>query len=109
MNKLLISLLETVYLIYMFHFFTTTVDFNIFESPGGELFKHIIGNQKGLRICPFGRVVIFVLIFILISRNFIFISPLLIKITLIISFILSFMNLNAVIYMLPIFIIEYYI
>ena len=43
----------------MFHFFKTSIDFNILASPEGWLFEHLIGNEKGLRICPFGRIAIF--------------------------------------------------
>ena len=52
----------------------TTTDFNVLASPKGWWFEHLIGNQKGLRICPFGRVAIFVFIFIIIIRNYIEIS-----------------------------------
>jgi hypothetical protein len=112
MNKLYISLIESIYLIFMFHFFETSLDFNaligpLFNIPKNEIFEHLIGNEKGLRICPFGRIAIFGLIFILLIRNYIQIPQYIINIILIITFILSLMNINAVIYLLPIFIIIY--
>lgn len=108
MKKINISLLESIYLIYMFLFFQTTMDFNILSSPNGWWFEHLTGNEYGKRICPFGRVAIFALIFILILRNIINIPRYFIKISLFISFILSLMNLNAVVYLVPIWIYEYY-
>ena len=102
MNKLYISIFESIYLIYMFLFFKTSMDFNFLVSPKGWWLEHLIGDEIGLRICPFGRVVIFVLIGVLICRNYINISPLLIKIVLLLSFVLSFMNMNALVYLIPI-------
>ena len=107
MNILHISFLESIYLIYMFLFFKTNIDFNVFDTPKGWWFEHLVGNHYGLRICPFGRIAIFVLIFILLIRNFINIPVFIIKIILLISLILSFMNLNAFVYLIPIWVIEY--
>ena len=107
MNKLLIlSLVESLYLIYTFHFLRTSVDFNIFSSPDHWAFKHLVGNEKGLRICSFGRVAIIALIGILLLRNFIVIPKNMMIVILIITFLLSLMNMNAVVYMLPIFLSE---
>ena len=106
MNKLKISVLESIYLIYMFLFFKTSVDFNIIKSPEGWWLEHLIGDDCGLRICPFGRVAIFGLIFILIARNYIDISQNIISISLGIASVLSLMNLNALIYLLPVLLIE---
>ena len=108
MKKLYISILESIYLIIMFHFLKTSIDFNILASPKGAWFEHLIGNEKGLRICPFGRVAILALIFVLIVRNYVNIPQYVINISLIIAFILSLMNLNAVVYILPILITEYF-
>lgn len=110
-NKLLISVLESIYLIYMFYFFETSFDFNIFASSENWLFKHLIGNEKGLRICPFGRIVIIPFVIILILRNFSFIpiSKYFINILLVLSFIMSLMNLNAVAYFIPVWIVELFI
>ena len=60
------SLLESFYLIFMFLFFKTSIDFNVLSSPKGSWLEHLIGDEYGLRICPFGRVAIFALIFILV-------------------------------------------
>jgi len=106
MNKLFISILESLYLIYMFLFFKTSVDFNIMKSPDGWLFKHLIGDEYGLRICMFGRIVIFFIIPILIIRHIYPITKKIIFILIILSFIISLCNLNALIYLIPIWLIE---
>ena len=54
--KLLISLIESIYLIYMFNFFKTNIDFNVFASPTNHWFKHLTGNEYGVRICLFGQI-----------------------------------------------------
>ena len=110
-KNLLISLLESIYLIYMFHFLKTTTDFNILASPQNWIFKHLIGNEEGLRICPFGRIVIIPFIIILILRNLSFISipKYFMNMLLVLSFILSWMNMNAVVYFIPVWIVEIFV
>ena len=98
----MIRILEALYLIYMFCFFETSVDFNVLSSPDHRFFKHLIGNEKGNRICPFGNVAIFALVAVLL-----FGSGQLIKCSLVIAFVLSLMNLNALVYLIPVFLIEF--
>jgi hypothetical protein len=90
----------------MFLFFETSIDFNILPSAKSWLFKHLIGDEYGLRICPFGQIAIFGLIFIILGRHYFTIPKKFIKYALILSFILSLINLNAVVYLIPIWIIE---
>ena len=104
MTLLYISIVESLYLSYMFHFFKTSVDFNFNESPTSSFFKHAIGNEYTLRICPFGRCAIIFLIFILLGRNFFHIP--FIKASIIIAIILSFMNMNALLYVFPVAFLE---
>ena len=106
LTKLDISILESIYLVYMFLFFKTSIDFNVLASPKGWLFEHLIGDTYGLRVCPFGRIAIFALIFVLIIRHFINISPLFVKISLAIAGFLSLINLNALVYLLPVILTE---
>ena len=73
----------------MFIFFETSIDFNVLKSPSGKWFKHLIGEEYGGRICPFGKVAIFALIFIFIARHYIIIPKWFINMALIISFVLS--------------------
>ena len=107
MPSLKISLLESAYLIFMFLFFKTTMDFNVLRSPNGWWFNHLVGEEYGLRICPFGRIAILALIFVLILRHYVKIPKWFIYLALGISFILSFMNMNAVVYLIPIWLIEF--
>ena len=108
MLNLKISILESLYLIFMFLFFKTTVDFNVLRGPDGWWYSHLIGDEYGVRICPFGRIAIFALIFILIARHYIKISQDFINISLVVAFVLSLMNMNALIYLLPVLSIEYF-
>ena len=102
------SLIESLYLFYMFRHFQTSIDFGIAASPDGYWLKHVIGNTKSLRICPFGQVAILPLITLLLARNFVSsITPHIIHGVLIIAFFLSLLNTNATVYLLPIFLIEY--
>ena len=94
----------------MFHIFKTSVDFNFLPlgvlGRNSEWFKHIIGDEYGLRICPFGRIMILFLIAIIIARNFVSIPSIVIDIAFTMSFILSLMNMNAVVYMMPVWLLE---
>ena len=102
------SIIETIYLIYMFLFFKTSIDFNILSSPKGWWFEHLIGDEYGLRICPFGRIAIFALIFVLIARHYFEIPENFMIFALLVSFVLSLMNLNAVVYLIPVWLLELY-
>ena len=104
--KLLISLLEAIYLSYTFHFLKTGIDFNIFASPSGDMFKHLISNDVGLRICVFGQIMIIPLILLLILRNFTHIDHKYIQYALGIAFIISLINLNATAYLIPVIVLE---
>ena len=109
LSLLLISIVESSYLIYMFLFFETSVDFNIFsqgELGKSGLFKHLVGNECGLRICPFGRIAIFFLIGIILARNFVAIPHIYITTTFAVSAVLSLMNMNAIAYLLPVWLLE---
>ena len=110
-NKIVyISLFEVIYLIYMFIFFKTSIDFNIIPELSFihkySFLKHLSGNEYGLRICLFGRIIIWGFILFLLLRNF-YILP---KYTqygiIIVSMILSLLNMNAIVYLTPIWIIE---
>ena len=102
------SIIESLYLFYMFRHFQTSIDFGIAASPNGYWLQHVTGNIKSLRICPFGQVAILPLITLLIARNFVScITPNIIHGALIIAFFLSLLNTNATAYLLPIFLIEF--
>jgi len=108
MKNIYISIVESLYLVFMFHFFQTSIDFNILSTPKGWLFAHLIGDEYGVRICPFGQIAIFALIFIIIGRHYFDISENFILFAFGVSFLLSLMNLNAIVYMLPVWVTELY-
>ena len=107
---LLISIIESIYLIYMFHFLKTSINFNVLPElslvKDNDYFKHLSDDTCGLRICKFGRIVIFLLIAVLLIRNVYQITKFQMNVILVISFILSLMNLNAVVFLIPFWLIE---
>ncbi len=109
---MLLSILEATYLVFMFHFFQTDIDFNILPQidilKKNELLGHLHGKRYGKRICLFGQYAIIPFIFIILARHFVSISNTLLLIAIGISFILSFLNYNAIIYLLPVWVIELY-
>jgi len=108
MNKLYISILEGIYLLYMFNYFETKKDFNWLKYEWDNKFmKHLNGNIYGLRICPFGRIAIFFLIALLLLRNLVNINQIYILYAVYFALILSvLLNWNALVYIIPVFIIE---
>ena len=106
MDSVYLSIIESIYLIYIFEFFETSVDFNFMASPEGWWWEHLVGEEKGLRVCPFGQVAIFFLIALLLSRHYIKIPKYAMYISFLIAFILSLMNLNAMVYLLPVWFLE---
>ena len=66
---LVLSIIESIYLFYMFHLCETSIDLGLTPTPTGYWFEHVVGNEKALRICPFGRIAILFLIAILLGRN----------------------------------------
>ena len=107
MKSLLISIIESIYLIYMFLFLQTSIDFNstAFDTKYSFL-KHAEGNQKTNRICPFGHYAIFVLIAILLGRHLFPISKWFVIVSIGIALLISLMNMNALVYLLPIVVVE---
>lgn len=120
---LLNTLIECIYLYFMFHIFRTKYSFHhpfeyLINDNLGNYFEHPIGiydNNKS-KICKFGRdgalIIIFYLLirYIMLKINLISINKIMIfnKIVLLIIFILSWMNLNAVIYFLPFILFDLY-
>ena len=124
-SKYIIPIIESIYIIYMWNFFKTTYSFhNIWETnlmsiqnlP--DFFKHQIKNTEySNKICPLGNLSAYLLaIWIIITK---IITPQHLsnksqqylktatKIIFIITAILAFiMNLNAFIYLIPVFVYE---
>tara|TARA_B100000929_G_scaffold223602_2_gene179964 strand:+ start:6816 stop:7241 length:426 start_codon:yes stop_codon:yes gene_type:complete len=121
-NMLLVSIIEVLYLIYMFNFFKTTIEFHhpfeIFLTSFSKYLKHPI--KTGIyenKICRFGNdisyifAIYIILRFILYKTNSIKKNTLcMINKTLIyVAFVVSLlMNMNAVIYLIPLLLLEYY-
>jgi len=108
---IIISLVESFYLIYMFYFYYTNIDFNIIPHNWFDnipLLNHLKGNTKGLRICLFGRYILPFFIAYLILRNYIGSLEIYWRYIIFISFILSLLNMNAFVYLTPVWLIEIY-
>ena len=105
---LFISIIESIYIIYFLNYFKTTTNFahpNTFFN--NFLFHHHIGKTKKPRnmICPFGHIMSWLFSVYLIFRYFNFNKNLNNKL-LIISGLLSLINFNVLVYLIPIFFIE---
>ena len=120
-----VSIMEGIYIIYMFVFFKTcyTVEFNKLGSnmitellskelniDSGILFDHPIERSDiaESQICMFGKYASIVIFIYLIVRNYLKRLNKINSYVIIIIFIFCFMNYNALIYMLPIFMLELY-
>ena len=119
---LIISIIEAIYIIYFLRYFKTTKSFdygkslkilyNFLNISDNKYLNHQISEtkEKISHICPFGHFMALVIGFYLIIRVFLpFSKKKKIYINLIILaliFIGSFLNFNAVIYLIPFFIIE---
>lgn len=110
-----ITLFEIIYLHFMFHHFKTTINFNHpFEyitnqnKNVNQYFKHSITQDYESKICDFGKHSIIILILYLICTIILpnFFHKHISLVILIITFLLSLLNMNAVIYLLPYFVIE---
>ena len=108
---LLISIIEIIYIIYMFIFFKTYITINhpweyCIVGNLGKFFEHPIRTIKySNKICQFGKIIIIPLIIYLYLRNFINLKKFN-KYIILISILLSLMNMNAVLYLIPFWLIE---
>lgn len=109
--SLIISIIESIYIIYMFRYFKTTYSFNLIPLKfldNNEYLKHqkYYSQEAVSHICPFGHDMAFIIAGFLILRNFI---PCLMEYSNCIIgliFLGCFLNLNCVIYILPVLLIE---
>ena len=110
MNVFYISILESLYLLFMFRFFKTSVNFDILKIYWiNKYLNHNVENVYGPKICPFGQDIIFVLIFILLFRTVFSIKQTYIYYSLYLALGLSLlMNWNAFVYILPVLLVEKY-
>ena len=111
MDKL--TIFEILYIIYIFLFFKTKYSihhpYELYLTHYNDNLLHPINS--GLyesKICPFGKKIIWLLIIFLVIRLFYNLPKKYSIYVLFMTFILSLMNMNAVIYLLPYFLIEIY-
>jgi len=116
MNKILISLIESLYIIFMYNFFKTKISFhhlievNI-NKDQNIFFKHpIYSNNYENKICTLGSIASYFIASWFLIRNYNYDKSKIINknIITIIFFISLISNLNSFIYIIPIFIIEYF-
>ena len=116
MNKqlLLISIIEAVYIYYMFNYFKTTFSIHHpleYLMENSAYLKHpIYTGEFENKICDFGKNASILIGCWLIVRNFIDYDKIKEINNILINIILigTFMNMNALLYYLPIFILEKY-
>lgn len=113
-NFLLISIVEAIYVVYMLNYFKTKVNFahpaTYFEN---RLLYHPIGrsNKPVSNICSLGNwgafaIAAYVLLRAIVGRKS-GVFKIMNKLVVLLVFILSLLNFNAVIYLLPYFCVEY--
>lgn len=119
MNLLVLTVFEIIYLFYMFILFKTKINLNhpyeyYITNNLSDFFKHPIENNVyGNKICPFGKVCIILLIFLIVLR-YLFINQYskstMLKylniLIIILSLLFSLLNMNALLYIIPFIIIE---
>lgn len=104
------SIIELLYLIGMFCFYQTRQDYNMLAqgkfTSNSLVFKHLEGDIYGNRICLFGKIMLIPFsIFLLIRDNYT-IKKVWTYLIIVISIILSFLNYNAFVYLIPVWIYE---
>jgi len=123
-TNLLISIIESIYVIYMLNYFKTNIALdhgfilNILKNIGieSDFIKHYhspntykIEGAPINMVCPLGNLVSWLLAIFFILRNYIPALKKWNKPIIILLFIGSWMNINVLVYLLPIFICEIYI
>ena len=114
----LLSLIEGLYIIYMLRFFKTRYNFaHPLTNFDSEYLKHPIGvtDTPKSKVCKFGHDASWFLALYLVLRCILLNQKILSResvltinrLVLLGMFSLSFLNFNVVIYLLPIFILEY--
>jgi hypothetical protein len=123
MNKTITTtVIESIYLLYMYFFFKTTYIFNgaSFEKETeslGQMFIHNTGEYEN-KVCMFGKIMAVLAVFLAIVRAYLLLANPTYKNTIITTtigfniFCLSMaymMNLNAFVYVLPLILTEVYL
>lgn len=120
---ILVTILEIFYLSFMFIYFKTRISINhpleyVITNKMGNYFEHPISDcEYSNKICPFGKMAIKILIIYLILRllviksNYFYFNYLkkLNIFILIVALILSLMNMNALLYLIPFIFLEVFL
>ena len=116
-NKLIVTLFLAIYVVFMLRYFKTKYSFaHPLSDFSDDYFKHPLGETTRVQsqICKFGHDASFILGGFLILKELLFQNKYLSKdfyigisrIILVTVFVFSLMNFNAVIYLIPFFLIE---
>jgi hypothetical protein len=120
MKLLLISIVEVIYVYYILNYFKTKYSIHhpleyIVINKLPEFFKHPMGvYEYNNKICPFGHfasnlLVLYLLIrYLILTRTTYKLKNINLTI-IIITAVLSLLNMNAFIYLIPFFILEFYV
>ena len=123
-TNLLISIIESIYIIYMLNYFKTNIALdhgfilNILKNIGieSDFIKHYhspntykIEGAPINMVCPLGNLVAWLMAGFFILRNYIPFLKKMNKPVIILLFIGSWMNINVLVYLLPIFICEMFL
>lgn len=125
-TKLIISIFEGLYIMYMFIFFKTKYSLEIgrwtvnpitaffqdkLRLDVKDLLNHniVLCKEPISQICLFGKYASVLIFIFLVLRNYIKCLAKINTIIFIIIFVMSFMNYNAVLYLIPVFLIELYL
>lgn len=98
-----------IYILYMFQFFKTTICFNhplefYLTNNLSNYFNHPIDSiDYETKICDFGKNIIWLLVIYLIYKSYNNVNYKVNTVIILITFILSLLNLNALVYLIPYF------
>jgi len=105
-------ILIALYILYMFQFFKTSISFNhplefyILDNVSNYYNHPISTTDYESKICSFGKDIIWLLVIYLLYKSYYGTNKTINRIVIFITFILSLMNFNAVLYLIPYFISE---
>ena len=119
-NILIISIIEAIYVVYVMNYFKTrySIAHPVTYFNNTYMFHPIgVSDKPRSNICPFGHDISWVIATALIIRGILLHYKLadvsmvhkLTKISLLLLFVGSLMNFNCVVYLLPLFIIEWHL
>ena len=111
---MLIPIIESSYIIYMLRYLKTRYEihhpYEYLMTNDISIIKHpIYTSIYESKICPLGNIGCFLLVFLILSRWYIGKekTTYLTKIVLFMTIFVSLLNMNAIIYLLPVFIYEF--